>query len=805
MTSKPGDRIANLRRRFPSARFFAGPAAEARSWRLLDAVALGTCAVALALLAVVTEPASGFELALQGLLASFPAFLDSLWGLGIDLLHLAALALVLVALVAGRRQLVRDMVLAAVLATVVALLASRLVEGAYPSLWEALRAKVVSPGTFPAMQLGTAGSVLMTATPHLARPFRRACHWLVWLGVLSVVTLGAATPSKALAGALLAIASAAGIHLVFGSVRGRPGTDEVQVLLAVLGVDTTRIGVAARQAAGDYVLDAEDTDGNPMLVKVYGRDAQDTAFLTNLWRTAWYRDSGAVWMRSRLHQVEHEALMTLLAGQAGVPTYTVVTAGAPDDGDAALVLRPHGNSLADSGGSWSPDLLARSWTTLGRLHAAGLVHGSVDSDHLFASGPDGGEVGLNDFHASNVSTASHPRLRDQAQLLMATVLGAGEADAIAAARAALGDDGLAAVLRFVQSPVLTPAQRRAVREADLDVDDLRDRVASSLELDPPELQKLRRVTVGSVLQTALLVLAFFGLARVAGGVDFVALADEIAGAAWWLVAAGFVLAQVPRVAQAFSAMGACPVPLSFLPVYALQLAISYISLVIPGSAGRIALNIRFFQRQGLRRGTAVAVGALDGFGGFIVQILTLGSLLAFTSATLDLDLDIDLSGGIGRVLVIVVGLGVVGAVAGLALPAIRSRLLERVRELLQEAKGALEGLQSPGRLGMLLGGNLGSDLFLALSLGAFVRSFGHAVGLGELLVIIISVSLLAGVIPIPGGIGVTEGGLIYGLVGAGVGEEVAFAAVILYRAASFYLPPVWGFFSLRWLERNDYV
>ena len=60
--------------------------------------------------------------------------------------------------------------------------------------------------------------------------------------------------------------------------------------------------------------------------------------------------------------------------------------------------------------------------------------------------------------------------------------------------------------------------------------------------------------------------------------------------------------------------------------------------------------------------------------------------------------------------------------------------------------------------------------------------------------------MLAGLLPVPGGVGVVEGGLIYGLVRAGVPEEVAFAAVVLYRIASFYLPPVWGYFAMRWLE-----
>ena len=45
----------------------------------------------------------------------------------------------------------------------------------------------------------------------------------------------------------------------------------------------------------------------------------------------------------------------------------------------------------------------------------------------------------------------------------------------------------------------------------------------------------------------------------------------------------------------------------------------------------------------------------------------------------------------------------------------------------------------------------------------------------------------------PGGIGVTEAGLTYGLVAAGLDTETAFAAAVAYRFATFYLPPLWGY------------
>jgi len=72
-------------------------------------------------------------------------------------------------------------------------------------------------------------------------------------------------------------------------------------------------------------------------------------------------------------------------------------------------------------------------------------------------------------------------------------------------------------------------------------------------------------------------------------------------------------------------------------------------------------------------------------------------------------------------------------------------------------------------------------------------------------VINISVSLLASFIPVPGGIGVAEFGLALGLTGAGMTPEAAIAAVLLYRIATYYLPPAWGSPAMLWLQRNRYL
>ena len=251
-------------------------------------------------------------------------------------------------------------------------------------------------------------------------------------------------------------------------------------------------------------------------------------------------------------------------------------------------------------------------------------------------------------------------------------------------------------------------------------------------------------------------------------------------------------------------MGASPIPLPLGPVYALQLSTSYINLAVPTSAARVALNIRFFQRHGVPPGTAIAAGALDSFSGFIVQIALLTTLLLFTPASLNLQFDDSLSTA-GRLVVIVLVLFGIAITVVLVVARLRRFVLRWAKQLLSEGWAAVRGLRSPRRLLLLFGGNALNEILFAAALGVFVAALGYRVGLGQLLLITISVSLFSGLMPIPGGIGVAEAGLTWGLVQAGVPEEAAFAAVMLYRLATFYLPPIWGYFAFGWLQKNQHL
>jgi uncharacterized membrane protein YbhN (UPF0104 family) len=323
-------------------------------------------------------------------------------------------------------------------------------------------------------------------------------------------------------------------------------------------------------------------------------------------------------------------------------------------------------------------------------------------------------------------------------------------------------------------------------------------------VEPPELARLRRVSVRAFVQIALFGFAAYTILDYAGGVDWNEVGSEIGDASWTWIVFAFFVAQLPRVTQALSSLGSVPTAMPFGPVYAMQLATGYMNVALPSGLARMAVNIRFFQRQGLSAPTAVASGLIDSFASTFVQGVLLAALLVFSESSLSLDLSAP-TGGFRTLLFILAGALVVCVATLVVVRRFRTAIVERIRGWWPDVRSALAAIRAAHKLALLLLGSLATELLFAVALGLFARSFGAHVVLSELLVINISVSLLASFIPVPGGVGVLEFGLTIGLTSAGMTPEAAIAAVLLYRISTYFLPPVWGFPAMLWLQRKRYL
>jgi uncharacterized protein (TIRG00374 family) len=781
-------------------RFYASPESGPTSRRATDALIAVIALLGLGGL-VVAFPPGQLERALAKFLAALPGFLDPVWQFFYDAITFWALVLLVVALVTRPRHGGVQAIAACVVAGVLGLVATRLAIGHLPDIGRALAGLSGAP-RFPAARIGMAGAITLTVGAQLVQPLQRAGRWILAIGFVGSLLLHPGTPGASLASILLAVAAAASVRLAFGTSVGRPGVGDVAAALAELGLSVSQLEPAERQPTGVFELDARDDRGAPLLVKIYGRDAYDTQLVSGLWRKVSYPGRAPLPGQGRLQAVQSEALITLFAARAGVATRGVVTAGATQRGDALLVLSGSIRPLAElSADTLDAAVLGRSWDALHALHAARIAHTELDLDSV-AFVDD--VPGLVDLGQGTLTPTLDQMEADRSRLLGALAAAAGEKASIDAAIRALGADGVAAVLPYIQPAAMGGRLKRALKDKDIDVDELRATAAAAVATEPPELVKLRRVTKGTIVQLGLLVLAVLAIVKFAGNIDFAAVRENLANASWgWLVFAVF-FAQVPRLSQTLSTMGSMSAPVRFGPVYVLQLATSYLNLAVPGGIGRMTVFIRFFQRLGLPPSAAVTAGAIDSLTGNVLQVVLVVLLAIFSAEEVSLDLQAPGSGAL-HLLWILISLLVTVVAVVLLVGRIRRAIVDRLKTWWPQIRQALAALRQSNKLALLLGGSLLTEILFATSLGLIARGFGYSLPLTALVLVNSGTSIVSSLIPVPGGIGVAEFGLEVGLTSAGMTPSAAAATVLVYRLATFYLPPIWGFAAFKWLQRNSYI
>jgi uncharacterized membrane protein YbhN (UPF0104 family) len=182
-------------------------------------------------------------------------------------------------------------------------------------------------------------------------------------------------------------------------------------------------------------------------------------------------------------------------------------------------------------------------------------------------------------------------------------------------------------------------------------------------------------------------------------------------------------------------------------------------------------------------------------------VLVVLATLPFVKSRLDTS-HVDLKAPNGRLVGAIIGALVVVARVLVAVPSLRAKVMPTVRTTFSSLVAVARTRRK--RLD-LFGGQLAAQLLFALTLGAVCRGYGIELSVAELLLVNAAASAFASVIPVPGGVGAAEAGLTAGLVAMGVGESTAFAIAFTHRLCTYYLPPIWGYLSMRWLRRKGYM
>ena len=286
----------------------------------------------------------------------------------------------------------------------------------------------------------------------------------------------------------------------------------------------------------------------------------------------------------------------------------------------------------------------------------------------------------------------------------------------------------------------------------------------------------------------------------------------ITGAKWGWVAATFVLAQAVYPALALTTVGSVTDTMPYARTTVLEVANTFVSLA-GGSMGALATRVRYFQQQGYDATLAVSSGVLVSTASWIVKgglfLLALPLALSeFHFATPE-----STGGGSGSstarlVWLLVIAIVVIGVAVGLLLAVPRWRRLAaaKLRPKASEVWGHLKVLSThPRNLVEIFGGEILGQLLVAMALGTSLHAFDENLSLAALLIVLTLGSMLGGISPVPGGMGVVEAGMINGLTAAGIPETQAVAAVFVQRLFTAYLPPIWGWFCLVWMRKREYL
>jgi uncharacterized membrane protein YbhN (UPF0104 family) len=649
-----------------------------------------------------------------------------------------------------------------------------------------------------------AGAVLVIRT--LAVPVRAWCWAAVLAGTGAQVVAAGLVPAGAVAAAGLGTLTGALMQLAFGTPYGGIVPVNVAHLVGQLGV--TARDVCPEPYAptwGVARFTAVDGEGCPLDIDIYGRDAPEGQLLFRLWRFVWIRNSTLDLRLRRADHAGHAAGLMLWARalDVGAPAVVAVRRTAPA-GDVVLVTRrPAGRPLCDMTADTLDDAdVCAAWRSLHCLDAAGIALNAVRADTLVIGA--GHQVAFTEFSCGEAMAGPEARRRDAVSLLIATALVAGSRRAAAIAADAIGRDRVIELLPLIQ-PRAVPSRpgRQAPPHLKKELAALRKEAAAYLGIDPVEPVPLARARPS---QLVMLAATFFGLwLLVQQFIGFGEIVPVLAGASWWWVAATLVITQTTAISEAVAMSGAAPGPLPLGPLVLLRMAMWFTGL-IGGTAARTATVVRFYQRRGLAPVVAVSSGLIYSVGGFCVQAVL--SVTALIFAGDEFHFEPAGSEGSGAevlqlVLYAIVAAGLIGGIA-LQVPKVRRLAAARLQPRLAPAWSNVRNLvNDPGQLGRLLAGAALTQLLLATGLWFALHAVGASASFGALIIVCTFSSLLGGIAPVPGGMGVMEASYISLLTLLGIPEDLAVATTLLYRLCTTYLPPIWGWVALVWLRRHD--
>jgi uncharacterized membrane protein YbhN (UPF0104 family)/tRNA A-37 threonylcarbamoyl transferase component Bud32 len=597
---------------------------------------------------------------------------------------------------------------------------------------------------------------------------------------------------------LIGSAVGSGLRYLIGTNTERPAAAEIAAALSEAAVPLVEIRRLPNTETENRSYAARAQDGSRLDVTVFDRDQQAADAFYRIYRRL--RLTNQVSRSAPLtvsRAVERRALMTYAVEDAGVSTPKLEAAVRVAPEAAAIATRHlDGTTLAQLARPPSDEQLSRVWEAVLVLHRRRVTHRSLTPQHILLS-RDGARVTLLEPGDGDVAASDLQIRLDLAQLTVTMALVVGPERSAALARRKLGSAAVASLVPLLQPVVLHRTTRTALRSHKDVLPILRKRfVGSSPDAEvPPE--QLERIRPRAVITLVAAVIAAYLLIGQFNRRHFI---PVLSHSDWRWVLAALALSAVTYVGAAFSLSGFVLEKLRFVQTLLVQLAGNFVTLVTPAAVGGVALNIRYLNKAKISPAdSASSVGVSQVFA-FVLHLLLLVIFIVLTGGSPSKSIRPPPSWSY-------IALAAVGAVvlAVMALPAGRRLVRSRVAPALgQVIPRLLDIAQRPAKLAEGIGGALLLTFGYIVCLEVSVLAVGSHAQFFAVGVVYLTGSAVSSVVPLPGGIGVTETVLSAALTAvARVPTAYALSAVLLFRLVTFYLPAMLGWIALNYLQRHE--
>ena len=412
------------------------------------------------------------------------------------------------------------------------------------------------------------------------------------------IYVGAHFPADVIGGAALGWAIGAALHLVVGAPTRAISVDRITDALTAAGFGPATVTPLHVDGRGSAQFLAVTATGRRLFVKAVDRENRNADLLFKLWRNVVLRhvEDETPFVAPK-QEVEHEALLLVLAERAGARVPAVEAGVRVRSGVALLVLQniEGRTSPSSTPSELTAELLHAVWQQVEHLQTARVAHRDLRLANIMVDAD--GRPWIIDFGFAEMSATEHRLAQDVAELarLHRLLSSAPNAPSMRQSRCS-GRAPCAERSRCSSHSHFRPPTRSALHRQRGALTDLRTVAADRTGTEVPELERLTRIRPMTIVWLAVGLFAVHLLLPQVG--ELHQTLDTLGDAQIGWLAAALIISAATYIAAAVAQMGTVAPTLPLGRTTAVQLANSFANRVSPAGLGGFGVSVRYLERYG---------------------------------------------------------------------------------------------------------------------------------------------------------------------------------------------------------------